>query len=117
MHYITGASQEKAEKKVLTPEVIHQRIEKAQWRLIERRMDDLTAEDRVDSTSSFLASSQSTKECCCVGVVSLAYGDRYDSVDKKSIPIPLLKVNRQRLENLGFVISEDALWAIYRESV
>ncbi len=54
-----------------------------------------------------------TKPRRCLGLISLDVGDAWDR--KEPHPHPLLRVNRARLQQLGFRISDDNLWATYEE--
>lgn len=107
--------------KELTPELIQSRIVKAQWKLLNNRMGNLTRNrNKVGpGISSALANSSAIKfERKCLGVLSLAHRDRsrYDEDQTHVQPMPLCDENRERLINLGFKkFSDDGLWVFYVE--
>ena len=90
---------------------IHKEIEKSQWKQISRRLDYL---DEAEETSSWNPSPLNGR--MCLGAISLMVYDGGYGKNRKSIPMPLFKENRSKLEEMGFVISKDQEWAIYREN-
>lgn len=93
---------------------IHKEIEKSQWKKISRRLDYL-GEAGIEETSLCNPSALNS-ESSCIGAISLMVHDDGYGKNQKSIPMPLFKENRSKLEEMGFVISKDHEWAIYREN-
>ncbi len=102
--------------KPITPELIHKRIVKGQWRLIEKRMSNLTTVREPPSTGLSSISSIKMKRHC-VGVIYLGTEERVGYNDKPLLqPIPLCKENRDKLIVLGFTeFTSDGLWVFYVE--
>ena len=90
---------------------IHKEITKSQWKTISRRLD-CQYEENVGSTQWEPSAFKSDSNCS--GIISLIISDGYGD-NRKSIPIPLFRENRTKLEEMGFVITEDGCWAIYKE--
>lgn len=97
------------ERKVL----IHKRIMDNQWKEISARLGRLESESGLHSDVWRLSSEFPSN---CMGRISLADGGatRYDK--EKLHPITLFKENRIRLEDLGFEITDDRLWAVFNEA-
>ena len=104
--------------KPLTPELIHHRVVKAQWRKLLSRLRHLTTQKEVPSSfPSELSKARVTRDC--VGVLSLGVSDNTRYADQQQIhqqPMPLCAENRQKLIELGFTrFSDDGLWVFYVE--
>jgi hypothetical protein len=88
------------------PKDLHARMQQAQRKLIDRRLG-------IPEKSLWAKCGDGPIDASC-GIISLDIDSgRYRN--EKSVPMPLFKKNREYLENLGFVISDDQLWATFRE--
>lgn len=96
-------------KPKLTRALVQANIAADQWEILVDRLGRaiITAEDDCSSWGS------SVKPRKCVGLISLDVDNAYN--EKKLRPMPLLRSVRQQLNELGFVISDDGLWATYVE--
>lgn len=103
--------------KQITPEVIHRRIVKAQWRFIKKRMYNLVTEKGPKPTG--LSSMSSMKVVRnCVGVIFLGSEERTSHARDSSLykAIPLCEENKEKLMEMGFKdFSDDGLWVSYVE--
>ncbi len=89
---------------------VYTRIRDSQWQIISKRLGILE-DDFIDINESV------SKREFCIGYISLCIEkDQYGDKEDKPIPIPLVKENRFRLEELGFEITEDNCSAIFKES-
>jgi hypothetical protein len=82
-------------------DVIGERLARAQWEVIENRLDKLNA----PLSSWWKPASR------CLGTINLECGPW----NKR--PMPLVESVRERLERMGFVISLDGLEARYTEAI
>lgn len=93
----------------LTRDQVEANIANDQWELLSGRLGQALVAKAEES--SWTASLKEQRKC--VGVISLDVDNAYN--EKKMRPIPLLRRVRKRLTDLGFVISDDQLWATYAE--
>lgn len=95
---------------------VHRRIMESQWETIRKRIDYIDNEEEEEGTVSWVKSGSGSSYqgiYSCTGHISL--GIERHSNSEKITPMPLLKENRLKLEELGFVVTEDQCYAIYKE--
>jgi hypothetical protein len=91
------------------PKDLHARMQQAQRKMIDKRLG-------IPEQSLWTKCGDMDWIVPC-GIISLDILDSHQRYrNEKPVPMPLFKKNREYLEALGFVISEDQLWAIFRES-
>lgn len=91
----------------IKPQSYQSRIEENQRKLIDKRLG-------LQETSVWSKCDSAVLDMN-YGVISLAVNDnRYRN--EPLVPLPLMRKNREYLERLSFVISDDQLWATFRES-
>jgi hypothetical protein len=106
--------------KVLNSVSLGEFIEQSQWEELITRIDPPMVKNE-EATSSWFSSSNDTisgfssRPHSFLGVLSLQSGHRHYDNDGSRPPMPLTTRNKEKLQALGFSISEDGYWAIWRE--